>query len=128
MLANVTLLFACQLAGEILARWTELPIPGPVLGMIILLAGLVARRRPVSAGLDAASGALLRCLLLLFVPAGVGIYAYWHMLAGALLPIAGAVIIGTVVTIGVTGRIMQALLSLKATTPAPRMQESRSEA
>lgn len=128
MLGYITLLFACQLAGEAIARLAGLPVPGPVLGMIVLLAGLVVTRRPVSPGLEAASCGLLRCLLLLFVPAGVGIYAYWDMLAGALLPIAGAVVIGTFVSIGVTGWTMQALLSHKGAHPAARLQESRREA
>ena len=38
-----TILLVCQLAGEVIARLLQLPLPGPVLGMVILFVGLVVR-------------------------------------------------------------------------------------
>ena len=40
MLRTLGLLLGCQLAGEFIARGLGLPIPGPVLGLVILLAAL----------------------------------------------------------------------------------------
>ncbi len=107
MLAYVILLFACQLVGEIAAKLSGLPVPGSVIGMILLFLGLLIVRRRVPAGLDAASTGLLRYLLLLFVPAGVGLYDRWHLLTAAIIPIAAAILVGTILTIGITGVIMQ---------------------
>ena len=43
MLRTLGLLLGCQLAGEFIARGLGLPIPGPVLGLVILLAALALR-------------------------------------------------------------------------------------
>jgi len=112
VLAYITLLLICQLAGEVLVRLAHLPVPGPVLGMAILFIGLVIRGR-VPSELDTVSGSLLRYLSLLFVPAGVGIVSNLTLLSQALLPIAGAVTVGTLVSLGVTGLVMQALQKRK---------------
>ena len=109
MLGPITILLACQLAGELTVRVLALPVPGPVLGMLLLFAGLLARGgvpRPMA---DTAGG-LLRNLSLLFVPAGVGVMAHLGRLSDEALPIAAALIVSTVLTIAVTAWIMAALL------------------
>ena len=108
MLAYITLLLACQLIGEIVARLFALPVPGPVIGMMVLFVGLVIRRR-VPADLEGVAGGLLRYLSLLFVPAGVGVIVYLPLIADQLAPIAGAVLAATLITIGLTGWLMQRL-------------------
>ena len=45
MIYALTLLFFCQLAGEALVRALGLAFPGPVLGMGLLFALLMARGR-----------------------------------------------------------------------------------
>lgn len=115
MLGYITLLLVCQLIGESIARLAAMPVPGPVIGMILLFAGLVVRGR-VPARLETVSSGLLRNLTLLFVPAAVGVIVHLDALARQLLPIAAAVIVGTLVTIAVTGSIMQALNRHRATT------------
>lgn len=71
-------LLALQTAGELLSRGLALPFPGPVIGMLLLLAVLPARvvREPVSACADA----LLSHLSLLFVPVGVGVMTHLPLL------------------------------------------------
>lgn len=59
--------------------------------------------------LESVGGFLLRYLSLLFVPAGVGVITNLDLLVKSLAPIAGAIIIGTMVTIAVTGLVMQYL-------------------
>lgn len=108
MLGYITLLLVCQLAGEVIARLASLPVPGPVLGMALLFAGLVVRGR-VPPEMEVVGGSLLRYLSLLFVPAGVGVIVHLRLLAANLLPVAGAVTIGTLVTIALTGWLMQKL-------------------
>lgn len=67
-------LLLCQSVGELLARGAGLRLPGPVLGMLLLLLTLrhEALRQPVAAAADA----LLGHLSLLFVPVGVGVIAH----------------------------------------------------
>ncbi|MGB8249185.1 MAG: CidA/LrgA family protein, partial [Azonexus sp.] len=46
MLSALTQLLVFQLAGEIVARWLALPVPGPVLGMLFLFVALALRGGP----------------------------------------------------------------------------------
>src|SRR5258708_32988675 len=75
MVPALTVLLFCQLVGELAARLLGLPVPGPVLGMLLLFALLVARPRTETVVRGPAT-ALLRHLSLLFVPAGVGLIRY----------------------------------------------------
>lgn len=108
MLLYITLLLACQLAGETVARLTGLPIPGPVIGMVILFVGLVVKGG-IPDGLDKVGGTLLAVLGMLFVPAGSGIVAYLPLVAREWLPISAAVVGGGLVTVAVTGLVMKAM-------------------
>ena len=45
MIANLSLILLCQLAGEIFVRGLGLLIPGPVIGLMLLLIALLARDR-----------------------------------------------------------------------------------
>jgi putative effector of murein hydrolase LrgA (UPF0299 family) len=104
MIHGFVLLLACQLAGEALSRSLALPVPGPVLGLVLLLAGLRAVPRLEARAAPVADG-LLRHLALLFVPAGVGVVQHAGLLAehGAALM---AVLVGsTAVTLVVTALV-----------------------
>ena len=108
MLGFFIILLSCQLLGEVLIIATGLPLPGPVIGMALLLVGLLVRGS-IPAGLDSMGDTLLGHLSLLFVPAGVGVMLHAELIGAELLPIAGAVILGTMLTIVVTAWIMQLL-------------------
>jgi holin-like protein len=108
MLGFFIILLSCQLLGEVLVIATGLPLPGPVIGMALLFVGLLVRGS-IPAGLDRMGDALLSHLSLLFVPAGVGVMLHAEVIGTELLPIAGAVILGTMLTIVVTAWIMQLL-------------------
>ncbi|MFD2261689.1 CidA/LrgA family protein [Lacibacterium aquatile] len=109
MLPALTLLLICQLAGEALVRFRTLPLPGPVIGMLILFIGLVIRGG-VPKDIEKVGGFLLQHLSLLFVPAGVGVMAHLALIREEWLPIAGSLIISTVVTIAVTALVMKLTL------------------
>lgn len=71
-------LLALQTAGELLARALALPLPGPVVGMLLLLAVLPVR--PVREPVARCANALLAHLSLLFVPVGVGVMTHLPLL------------------------------------------------
>ncbi len=106
MLGSLTIILVCQLLGEIITRLTGLPVPGPVIGMLILFCGLLLKQR-LPTELEGAANSLHRYLALLFVPAGVGVITNLDLLVRSWLPLGGAVLIGTAVTIAVTGQVMQ---------------------
>ena len=80
MLQTLGLLLGCQLAGEFAARGLGLPIPGPVLGLVILLAAL-ALRPPLARALRPTTQVILAHLSLMFVPAGVGVISNLEVLS-----------------------------------------------
>lgn len=100
MIHALLILLACQLAGEAAARGLNLPFPGPVLGMVLLVAALTALPkladllRPVTSG-------ILGHMSLLFVPAGVGVVGHFAALGGQGLGLMLALVLSTVAAISV---------------------------
>jgi holin-like protein len=102
----VLLVFQCL--GEGIVFLFKLPIPGPVAGMLILLAALVGVPR-LHTVIEDGANELLRHLSLLYVPAGVGVIAAAGSGHGQWLAIAAAVVVSTLATMAVTGVVLQAL-------------------
>jgi len=113
MIQALTLLFLCQLAGEIVVRGLDVAFPGPVLGMGLLAAGLLLRGRS-GPDLDTVADGILRNLSLLFVPAAVGVMQQAGLIAGNWLAISAALVISTVLTLVVTVATFRAVARLQA--------------
>jgi len=116
----VLLMFQCL--GEGLVFLLKLPIPGPVAGMLVLLAALVAWPR-LHQVVESGANELLRHLSLLFLPAGVGIIAAAASGSGHWLAIAAAVVTSTLATLAVTGLVMQAFAGQAAEPGSPPAKE-----
>lgn len=108
MIVGFALLFGCQLAGELLSRTAALPLPGPVAGMVLLLA-LLALRPALAAHVRGVAHGLLAVLSFLFVPAGVGVMAHAERLRAEWLPIGAALVASTAVGLVVTALVFQAV-------------------
>jgi len=108
MLTALTVLLCCQLAGEVAARFFGVPVPGPVLGMMLLFALLHGRVR-FSATVREPAHALIRHLSLLFVPAGVGLIRHTGRLRAEWAAIAVAVVVSTAATVAVTAIVFQSI-------------------
>ncbi len=106
MLGALTQLLLFQLAGEVLARSLNLPIPGPVIGMLMLFAALVLRGGP-GEELQSTSQNLLQHLSLLFVPAGTGIMIHLHRVSDEWLPLLVSLLVSTLATLVVTALVMK---------------------
>jgi holin-like protein len=110
MIASLSLILLCQLAGEVIVRGLVLPMPGPVIGLAFLLLLLLARDRfaalrrgPLQGdGVESASRGLLANLSLLFVPAGVGVVQKLDLIAEHGIAIAAVLAVSVVVTLLVT--------------------------
>ena len=105
-LNGITLILVYQLVGEITVRLAGVPIPGPVLGMVMLFMTLWIRGKTPES-VEQASSALLSHLSLLFVPAGVGMMAHFDRIAEEWVPITLALLLSTVITLVATALIMQ---------------------
>lgn len=106
MLAALTLFLVFQLAGEVLARALDLPVPGPVIGLAGLFAALAVRGRVPAEVRETANG-LASHLSLLFVPAGTGVLVHLDRLGAELVPIVVALVASTLLTIAATALTMR---------------------
>ena len=98
-------------------RWTGLPLPGPVVGMVLLFFALVLRGG-VPASLRDTSGRLLQHLMLLLVPASTAVMLHGQRVGDEWLPIVLAAVGGAAVTMAVTALTLRWLLA--RTTPRRR--------
>jgi holin-like protein len=106
MLGALTLLLVYQLVGEAIVHFARLPVPGPVVGMLLLFVTLLLRGSAPDWLRDTCQ-ALLSHLSLLFVPAGIGVMLHFQRLGAEWLPVAVALVASTVITIGVTALAMK---------------------
>ncbi|KQP62491.1 hypothetical protein ASF41_07735 [Methylobacterium sp. Leaf111] len=114
MILSLTLILLAQLIGEALARSSHLPVPGPLIGMALLLLFLVMRDRAthlaprilapplVDGRLECTGKGLLANLSLMFVPAGAGIVGRLDVLAVHGIALAVVVVVSTVTTLAAT--------------------------
>lgn len=106
MLNGFTGLLLLQLAGEGIARALSLPVPGPIIGFVLLLA--VLRLQPRwTPSLKLAADGLLSHLSLLFIPAGVGVVMHLKAIREEGLAIAVALAVSTLVGLAVTAWVAE---------------------
>jgi holin-like protein len=111
-LRGLAVLLILQLAGEALAHALAWPIPGPVVGMALLLAalGLPVLRGPV----QAAAEGLLQHLSLLFIPVGVGVITHMDLMSSHGVQLVVVIVLSTVVGLAVTALVLQQLWPAEA--------------
>jgi len=111
MIKGLVQLFIFQALGELLSKF-ELPfMPGPVLGLVLLLAYLAIRGH-LPASIDLVGSGILQHLGLLFIPASVGVVLYLPILQTHAWAIAATLVVSVLATIAVTAGLLK-LLSTK---------------
>jgi holin-like protein len=118
MLGALTVLLVYQLIGEVIVQFAGLPIPGPVIGLLLLFLSLWARGGLAAPLRDTANG-ILQHLSLLFVPAGVGIMVHFARISGEWLPVLAAVVASTALAIAVSALVMRALMRGRSDADEP---------
>lgn len=105
MIPALATLLLFQLFGEVAVLLTGAPVPGPVVGLALLLAALALRPAWLDAIKPTAQG-LLHHLSLLFVPAGVGVMQHLQRLGDEALAIGVALVVSTLVGLAVSACTM----------------------
>ncbi|MDD2691712.1 MAG: CidA/LrgA family protein [Simplicispira sp.] len=113
-LQGLALLLLMQSAGEALSHFLQLPVPGPVVGMVLLL--LALRWAPVQQAIAPAAGFLLTHLSLLFVPVGVGVMTHLALLGTHGLGLVVVIVLSTWIGMAVTALVLR-LWQTPAPTP-----------
>lgn len=106
MVNTFAILLIFQTLGEGLAFAFSLPIPGPVIGMLLLFCFLMLTRGTADK-LAPTTLEFLKHLSLLFVPAGVGIMVHAQRVAAEWLPIVAALVISAAVSLVVTALVLK---------------------
>ena len=106
MIRGLIILLSFQGAGEIVSRLFSLPVPGPVIGLVLLLAFLI-RRGKVDAPINIVASALVKNLGVLFVPAAVGVVMFLPQLKANFWAISIALTVSVVATIAVSAAILR---------------------
>ncbi len=111
-LTGLAILLLLQAAGEALAHALALALPGPVVGMALLLAALPVRavRDPVKAAADL----LLGHLSLLFVPVKVGVITHLDLVSKYGLRLLVVIALSTWIGMAVTALVLRSLLRPRA--------------
>jgi len=99
-------LLVCQLAGEVIVRLAGLPVPGPVMGMGLMLVALMVKG-DVPEALEKTAGTLLANLSLLFVPAGVGVMVHAARIGDEWLALGAGLIASTALAIAVAAVVFR---------------------
>jgi len=116
MLNSIFTIVLFQLVGEFIQKFLEISIPGPVIGLILLLTVLLIKNKYFNAStnfqndLIRSCESLLNYLPLLFIPVGVGVVMHLTLLEDNLISVITIIILGTLLTLAITGFIMEKLL------------------
>lgn len=103
---GILILLAFLYAGNAVSALLHLPVPGSVLGMVMLAAALhfgVVRPQWVRP----AAELLIRHMSLLFIPAGVGVMVYFGLIRREWLPLVAGSVVGLVAVMLVVGLLQQ---------------------
>jgi len=116
MLNSIFTILLFQLIGEFIQKFTEISIPGPVIGLILLLGVLLIRAKYlkehpiIENSLVDFSERFLNYLPLLFIPVGVGVVMHLSLLEENLISVISIIVLGTLLTLALTGFIMEKFL------------------
>ena len=112
-LMEFAIILGVTLAAEMLHAILPLPVPASIYGMVLMLVllmtGLIKLDKVKRAG-----SFLLEIMPVMFIPAAVGLLEIITDMKGALLPIAGVIVLTTIIVMGVTGRTAQWIIEREA--------------
>lgn len=106
---EIIIVFGLAYVGEVLSTLLHLPLPGSLVGMLLLLLLLslhILRLDMIASVADF----LLGHLPFFFIPAGVALMAKFYHIADIWIPILFICMITTVITMGVSGWSMQQVI------------------
>lgn len=101
VLYAVAALLVMQLAGEWIVRVVGLPVPGALVGLLLLFVTLLLMGR-LPSGLRHTADHVLPHLMFLFIPAVAGVTLHFERLQQEWLPFVLACTVGTAITVVVT--------------------------
>lgn len=106
IIAQVGLLYLFYLAGDYIQGLLHLPIPGSIVGLLLLFGLLLCKVVPVT-WIEIGSNTILSYLPLFFIPATAGIVNHMDIFNGRGLLLILVLIVSSVLTIGAAAHASQ---------------------
>ena len=119
MLKSLFIIFFFQLLGEVIQKIFAINIPGPVIGLILLLLSFIffskrlTQSKKMIKEISVTSNQIINYLSLLFVPIGVGVVMHINYLGDNLFKIFSIITIGTLATLVFTAFVMEKIINSK---------------
>lgn len=113
LLRGLTWLVLFQLLGTAINHLFLPVLPGPIVGLLLLLVFLISRGQ-VGEPLNLAASSLLRYLPLLLVPPAVGVMVYASDIAADFWAIVGALVLSLVISMAFVGVLMHKMIQCQA--------------
>ncbi len=123
MIKGLVQLLLFQGLGEVISKLLGLPIPGPVVGLILLLGTLLIRNK-LDPDLDMVATGFTQNLGLLFIPAAVGVVMFIPQLAEYGLAIAAILIISVGLSVAASAITFKLFPSHRESESEPAASES----
>lgn len=95
--------------GEVLRFVLPLPVPASIYGLILMFAALESGIIKLDS-VKETGRFLIEIMPLMFIPAGVGLLDAWGKLQPVLLPVLAVTVVSTVLVMGISGRVTQAVI------------------
>ena len=124
MLYAIAVLFAFQLLGEFLVRISGLPLPGALVGTLLLLVGLLFYKR-LPKPLEDTAQVLLQNMMLLFIPVIAGVMLEFGHLRREWLPFVLACVAGAAITFTATALTFRFFLQRQRTLQSNKDNDER---
>jgi holin-like protein len=106
MIRGLVQILLFQGLGEIISKVLGLPVPGPVIGLILLLSFLLVRGR-IDPDLDFVASGFAQHLGVLFIPAAVGVVMFAPQLSSHGLAIAAILLVSVGLSVAVTALLLK---------------------
>ena len=119
MLKSLFIIFFFQLLGEVIQKIFAINIPGPVIGLILLLLSFIffskrlTQSKKMIKEISVTSNQIINYLSLLFVPIGVGVVMHINYLGDNLFKIFSIITIGTLATLVFTAFVMEKIINFE---------------
>ncbi|WP_181347574.1 CidA/LrgA family protein [Thalassobacillus sp. CUG 92003] len=106
IIVQIAMLYGFYFLGEQFQHVLNLPIPGSIVGLLVLFGALLVKAIPVT-WIEEGAGTLLHYLTLLFVPATVGVINYLYFFSGKNIGLVLIVMVSTLITMLASGTVSQ---------------------
>ena len=114
MISGLVQILLFQSLGELVSKFALPTLPGPVIGLVLLIVWLVLRKG-INQDLAMVADGFSQYLGLLFVPAAVGVVLFLPQLKANALAILSALVVSVILTIATTAIVVR-FLSAKPNT------------